>query len=513
MIKRALISVSDKRGITEFASELRKLGVEIISTGGTGKLLSESGIEVMDVSEETGFPELFNGRVKTLHPRIHGGLLNVRDKPEHQRDMKKHGIMNIDLLVCNLYPFKETVARDDSTIMDAIENIDVGGPAMVRAAAKNFHDVTVIMDPSIYDEIIMHLRERGEVPLERRKELAAIAFKTVSNYDSLVYDYLIGNIEREGFPDMFDLRYVKNGELRYGENPHQEAVLYKSLMAGDPCIANARQLQGKQLSFNNIVDLDSALQIIREFERPSAVIIKHTNPCGMASADSLVDAYKRALDTDSLSAFGGIVGLNKEVDDATAEEMSKLFLEAVIAPSYSEDALSILKRKKNLRLMEISGIDKDIKERWSFRQVSGGILLETPDRGIEEPSNLKTVTQREPSKSEIRSLLFAWKIVRNVKSNAAVLARDDQIVGVGAGQMSRVDAVKFAIQKSEGRANGSVMASEAFLPFRDSIDEAANAGITAIIQPGGSIRDKEVIDAADEYKIAMLFTGKRCFKH
>ncbi len=509
MIKRALISVFDKQKIVEFAGELKKLGVEIISTGGTEKLLTASGIEIRRVSDETGFPELFNGRVKTLHPRIHGGLLNVRDKPEHQREMEEHGILNIDLLVCNLYPFSKTIARDDSTLTDAVENIDVGGPAMVRAAAKNFHDVTVVMDPSYYDEIIMYLGEQGEVPLARRRELAAIAFKTVSDYDNMIYDYLM---EGKGFPEMFDLRYVKNGELRYGENPHQEAVLYGSPVARDPCIANARQLRGKQLSFNNVVDLDSALQIIREFKRPSAVIIKHTNPCGMASADSLVEAYVRALDTDSVSAFGGIVGLNQEVDDATAQEMSKLFLEAVIAPSYSDDALDILKRKKNLRLMEIDGIDGDADERWLFRQVSGGILLETPDGGLDEP-DLKTVTQREPTESEIRSLLFAWKVVRNVKSNAAVLAKDDQIVGVGAGQMSRVDAVKFAIQKSCGRSGGSVLASEAFIPFRDNVDEVADAGVTAIIQPGGSIRDKEVIKAADEHKIAMLFTGRRCFKH
>ena len=510
-IKRALISVSDKRGLVEFALALKELGVEIISTGGTAKLLSENSIDVTSVSEETGFPELFDGRVKTLHPRIHGGLLNVRDNLEHRKQMKEYKIKPIDMVVCNLYPFQQTILKEEHTLLDAIENIDVGGPAMIRAAAKNFRDVVVVTSPDQYDDILSELKKNGDISEKRRKELAAYAFKLVSNYDFSIYEYL--KPEDDRFPRILDLRYEKKSMLRYGENPHQEAFFYRELNPGNPSIANAKQLHGIALSFNNIVDLDSALQIIREYEKPSVVIIKHTNPCGMASSKRLVDAYKLALQCDPLSAFGGIVGLNRRVDGETAEEMSKLFLEGVIAPSYSDDALRILKKKKNLRIIEVPEFYGGYKQKISIRQVSGGILLQDTDLQPNKPEKMNIVSKRRPTDDEIKSMLFAWKLSKFVKSNAAVLAKDERIIGIGSGHTSRVDAIRFAITKAGDRANGAVLASEAFLPFRDNIDEAANAGITAIIEPGGSIRDREVINAANEYDIALVFTGMRCFKH
>ncbi len=510
-VKRALISVSDKRNIVEFASQLRELGVEIISTGGTARLLEEKDIEVTPVSAETGFPELFDGRVKTLHPRIHGGLLNVRVNREHQRQMKENSIKPIDLLVCNLYPFQQTILREGHSINEAIENIDVGGPAMVRAAAKNYRDVAVVMDPDDYDKIINDLRTGGDIPEERRKELASHAFMVVSNYDRSIYEYLTG--DKEKFPLLLDYRFEKKSEMRYGENPHQRAFFYHRVNSGDPCIANARQIHGTRLSLNNMVDLDSALQIIREYEKPSVVIIKHTNPCGMASSGSLVESYRQALDCDSLSAFGGIVGLNMEVDEETAGEMSKLFLECVLAPSYSDRALDILRKKKRIRLMEVPGFRGGYRENLSFRQVSGGLLLQETDTQPAEPENVDVVSRRKPTDEELVSLFYAWKLSRYVKSNAAVLTKGEKTVGIGSGHTSRVDAVRTAVHKAGDKARGACLASEAFIPFRDNIDEANKAGITAVIEPGGSIRDQEVIEAADEHDIALVFTGIRCFRH
>ncbi|OYT53008.1 MAG: bifunctional phosphoribosylaminoimidazolecarboxamide formyltransferase/IMP cyclohydrolase [Candidatus Altiarchaeales archaeon ex4484_2] len=510
-VKRALISVSDKRGIVGFASRLQELGVEIISTGGTARVLREGGIQVTGVSEETGFPELFDGRVKTLHPRIHGGLLNVRANREHQMQMKDNGIKPIDLLVCNLYPFQQTILREGHSINEAIENIDVGGPAMVRAAAKNYRDVVVVMDPDDYDEIIDDLRTCGDILKERRRKLASHAFRVVSNYDWSIHEYLVG--DKEKFPMLLDYRFEKKSEMRYGENPHQRAFFYHRLNPGNPSIANARQLHGARLSLNNMLDLDSALQIIKEYEKPSVVIIKHTNPCGMASCGSLAEAYRQALDCDSLSAFGGVVGLNQEVDEETAGEMSKIFLECVLAPSYSAKALEILGNKKRIRLMEVPGLGGDYVESLSFRQVSGGLLLQETDSQPAEPVKVDVVSRRKPTDEELASLFYAWKLSRYVKSNAAVLAKGERTVGIGSGHTSRVDAVRTAVHKAGDKALGASLASEAFIPFRDNIDEAKKAGITAVIEPGGSIRDNEVIEAADEHDIALVFTGIRCFRH
>ncbi len=510
-VKRALISVSDKRGVVDFASGLQELGVEIISTGGTAKILTENGVQVISVSEETGFPELFDGRVKTLHPNIHGGLLNIRDNPEHMRQMAENNIKPIDLLVCNLYPFQQTVLNKKHTLIDAIENIDVGGPAMVRAAAKNYRDVIVVTDPGQYSDVLTELKSKGDLSEAKRKELSAEAFKLVSGYDFTVYEYL--KPEKEKFPRILDSRYELKSNLRYGENPHQKAFFYRGLNPGNPSIANARQIHGMQLSFNNVVDLDSALQIIREYDKPSVVIIKHTNPCGMASSEKLADAYKMAYECDPLSAFGGIVGLNMEVDKETAAEMSNLFLECIIAPSYGKDALNILSKKKNLRLIDVPGFHDHYKEKISFRQVSGGILLQEPDNQPGKPEKMEVVSKRKPTKDELVSLIYAWKLSRFVKSNAAVLTVGERTVGIGSGHTSRVDAVRTAVHTAGAKAKGAALASEAFIPFRDNIDEAHKAGVTAVIEPGGSIRDKDVIAAADEHDMALVFTGIRCFRH
>ncbi len=510
-VKRALISVSDKRNIVGFASQLKELGVEIISTGGTARALRDANVSVIDVSEETGFPELFNGRVKTLHPRIHGGLLNVRGSSEHQRQMKENKIKPIDLLVCNLYPFQQTILKEEHSINEAIENIDVGGPAMVRAAAKNYRDVVVVMDPDDYDGVVEDLRTKGDVSMDRRKELASQAFRFVSNYDLSIHEYLVGT--REKFPMVLDYRFEKKSEMRYGENPHQRSFFYHRVNPGNPSVANAKQLHGAHLSLNNIVDLDAALQIIREYEKPSVVIIKHTNPCGMASCGSLAEAYRQALECDSLSAFGGVVGLNREVDGETAGEMSKIFLECVLAPSYSDEALEILGKKKNIRLMEVPGFDGGYREDLSFKQVSGGLLLQETDTQPAEPETVDVVSERKPTDEELTSLFYAWKLSRYVKSNAAVLTKGERAVGIGSGHTSRVDAVRTAVHKAGDKVSGACLASEAFIPFRDNIDEAKKAGITAVIEPGGSIRDKEVIDAANEHDIALIFTGIRCFRH
>jgi len=510
-VKRALISVSDKRGIIEFASGLRGLGVEVISTGGTAKALRDGGIEVVDVCAETGYPELFNGRVKTLHPRIHGGLLNIRGNKTHQQQMQDNKIKPIDMLVCNLYPFKQTVLGGGHTLDDAIENIDVGGPAMVRAAAKNYRDVVVVMNPVDYADIIDDLTKKGDVSEEKRRLLASYAFRVVSGYDYSIHEYLTG--EKDMFPHLLNLRFEKKNQLRYGENPHQKAFFYHRVNPGNPSIANAKQLHGTQLSLNNIVDLDAALQIIREYDKPSTVIIKHTNPCGMASADNLADSYRMALDCDSLSAFGGVVGLNREVDEQTASEMSQIFLECVLAPSYSKKALELLGKKKKIRLMEVLGLNGGYREKMSFRQVSGGLMLQETDYHPGTPEQLKVVSKRNPTDDEMISLLYSWKLSRYVKSNAAVLAVGERTVGIGSGHTSRVDAVRTAVSKAKDKAVGACLASEAYIPFRDNIDEAHKAGVSAVIEPGGSIRDGEVIEAADEYDMALVFTGIRCFRH
>ena len=507
-IKRALLSVSDKTGIVEFAKSLTGLGVELVATDKTAKLLEENGIPVKRVEEVTGFPEILDGRVKTLHPKIHGALLSIHDKEAHRKQLAEHEIVPIDMLVVNLYPFKETISKSHD-VQEAIENIDVGGPAMIRAASKNFQDVVVVISPTQYPEILEELKE-GDVGLEKRKALAFEAFRVTSDYDALIYDYLMGEAER--FPQLLSLRYENPERLRYGENPHQSAALYRELIQKSSSIANAKKVQGKDLSFNNILDMDAALSLIREFERPIVAIIKHSNPSGVASSDELSEAYRRAYACDEYSAFGSIVAANRPVDKETAEEMSKLFIEVIIAPSFGKGAMDILGKKKNLRVLELD-MDKVQKERFDFRRVSGGLLVQTPDVEPVGKDDLKVVTEKKPTEEEIKSLLFAWKVVKHVKSNAIVLAKDEYTVGIGAGQMSRIDSVDVAVRKAGENAAGSVMASDAFFPFRDSIDAAAKAGIKAIIQPGGSIKDEECIRAADEHGIAMIFTEVRCFMH
>ncbi|GBC82605.1 Bifunctional purine biosynthesis protein PurH [bacterium HR10] len=524
-ITRALLSVSDKRGLLEFAQHLHLQGVELLSTGGTASLLREARLPVRDVSEVTGFPEILGGRVKTLHPKIHGGLLAVRQHPEHQREVEAYGLPLIDLVVVNLYPFVQTAARSEVTLTDAIENIDIGGPTLIRAAAKNFRDVAVIVDPSDYEPFLEELRAHGGVSLATRLRLAQKAFAHVAEYDAAIADFFANRlrltdeevrVESEPeLPTCLTLRLQQQEPLRYGENPHQKAALYR-IPQDEPGVAAARQLQGKELSFNNYLDLDAAWALVTEFSEPACVIIKHTNPCGAATGETPAAAYRKALATDPVSAFGGIVGFNRPVDEETAHALAELFLEAIIAPGYEPEALTVLSRKKNLRVMLMERASADGNGRWSgydLKRIRGGILLQTRDRIGWESTTLRVVTRREPTNEELKALRFAWVVCKHVKSNAIVLARPGQLVGVGAGQMSRVDAVKLAAMKAILPIEGAVLASDAFFPFRDGVDEAARHGVRAIIQPGGSIRDAEVIAAADEHGLAMVFTGVRHFKH
>jgi len=542
-IRRALISVSDKTGIVDFARELKSFNVEIISTGGTAKALRDAGISVRDVSDITGFPEMMDGRVKTLHPRVHGGLLAIRDNDEHVAAMKEHGIEPIDLVVVNLYPFAETIRRQGVTHEEAVEQIDIGGPAMIRSAAKNARDVAVVVLPSSYGNIIHEMKSRGgALSLATRKRLAQEAFQQTAIYDMLVSTYLAshgqplssmgtggiammagggasvpGNIAEEfsveefmgQLPDRKSWTINKIASLRYGENPHQIAALYQMAMSGG--VANAEVLSGKEMSFNNYVDADAAWALVNDFEQTACAIIKHTNPAGVGLGQTPGEAYTKALATDPVSAFGGIVAFNQTVDDNAAQEVVKIFTEVVIAPDYSVPALEILKTKKNLRVLRV--VQDKGKKKLEFRQISGGMLVQTADDHQLDPATLKVVTTRAPSDEEMRALLFAWIVCKHTKSNAIVYARADQTVGVGAGQMSRVDSVKIGAMRAQLPVEGSVLASDAFFPFRDGIDEAAKHGITAVIQPGGSVRDDEVIAAANEHGLAMVFTGVRHFKH
>lgn len=509
-IERALISVSDKTGLVEFARALHRRGVQIISTGGTMKAIKEAGIPVTYVSEVTGFPEIMDGRVKTLNPYIHGGILADRGSAEHLEAMRHHKIRPIDIVVVNLYPFRQTVAKPDVTLAEAVENIDIGGPAMIRAAAKNFAHVAVVVNPARYESILEALAKNGEISREMRMELAWEAYSHTAEYDAAISRYLAGRLGQGKFPEKLHLGFDKIQDLRYGENPHQQAAFYREQGFAGPGVAGARQLHGKELSFNNIVDLEAAYAIAREFAAPAATIIKHTNPCGTGTGDSLAAAYAKAYEADPVSAFGGIIGLNREVDKVTAEQISTLFAEAVIAPGYSDEALAILTQKKNVRLIAAdfgggaTGFD--------IKRVSGGILVQDADAD-ESAAELKVVTRRAPSDAEMAQLQFAWKVVKHVKSNAIVVAAGDRTVGVGAGQMNRVGAANIALTQAGEAARGAVLASDAFFPFRDTVDAAAKAGITAIIQPGGSVKDEESIAAADEHGIAMIFTGVRHFKH
>lgn len=511
-IKRALISVSDKTGVVEFARELHNHGVEIISTGGTMKTLKEAGIPVKYVSEVTGFPEIMDGRVKTLNPYIHGGILAIRDNPAHVEAMETHNITGIDMVVVNLYPFRQTIEKPGVSLEDAVENIDIGGPAMIRAASKNFKYVTVVVNPARYNDILRQLAEEGTISAEFRMGLAKEAFNHTAEYDACIAGYLAGQLGEGQFADTVHLVYEKVQPLRYGENPQQQAAFYREKHFTGSGVANARQLHGKELSFNNIVDVESAYSIVAEFDEPAAAIIKHTNPCGTGVGRNLVEAYEKAYSADPVSAFGGIIGLNREVDVVTAVQISKLFIEAVIAPSYSEDALAILSKKQNIRLLVADTLENGCKQ-VDIKTVSGGMLIQERDMSVESSEDMKVVTKRQPSSEEWAQLMLAWKVVKHVKSNAIIVAGDHQTLGVGAGQMNRVGAAAIALQQAGEKTKGAVMSSDAFLPFRDTVDVAAKAGITAIIQPGGSMRDDESIQAADEHGIAMVFTSTRHFKH
>ncbi|OGB90933.1 MAG: bifunctional phosphoribosylaminoimidazolecarboxamide formyltransferase/IMP cyclohydrolase [candidate division NC10 bacterium RIFCSPLOWO2_02_FULL_66_22] len=544
-VRRALLSVSDKTGLIPFAAGLAGLGVELISTGGTARALREAGLRVTDVAEITGSPEMLDGRVKTLHPRIHGGLLGIRENPEHERQMAAQGIVPIDLVAITLYPFEATTARPDVSLAEAVENIDIGGPAMIRSAAKNFEAVAVIVDPQEYGSILDELkRNDGWLSRATRFGLARKAFAHTARYDALIAGYLesgdlasdgswlsatqggtqptghwpeVGRVpgSRLSFPHLLHVRLEKVQELRYGENPHQRAAFYRDL-ALQGGIAAARQLQGKELSYNNLMDLHAAWELAQEWNEPVVAIIKHTNPCGVATAAELVQAYARARDTDPISAYGGVLGVNRPLDAATAREIASTFVEAVVAPEYTAEALSILKDRKNLRLLEMPsamGHEPSAMSGFEMRRVSGGMLVQDRDDVDLDPGSLKVVTRRAPTDAEMRALRFAWRVAKHVKSNAIVLATEHAAVGIGAGQMSRVDSAKLARMKANFPTQGTALASDAFFPFRDAVDAAAEAGVTAVIQPGGSVRDAEVIAAADEHGMAMVFTGIRHFRH
>ena len=516
-IARALISVSDKSGIVPFAEGLAALGIEILSTGGTAKMLTEAGITVTEVSDYTGFPEMMDGRVKTLHPKIHGGLLGRRGIDDTVMD--EHNIPPIDLVVVNLYPFQQTVAREDCTLEEAIENIDIGGPTMLRAAAKNHAAVGVVVDSGDYDSLLAELREGdGELSDATRFRLAVKTFEHTAQYDGAIANYLgaIGEDGRPGrFPHTFNSQFVKRQDMRYGENPHQAAAFYVEAGASEASVATATQIQGKELSYNNIGDTDAALECVKQFEEPACVIVKHANPCGVALGEDLLAAYDHAYSTDPESAFGGIIAFNRELDAHTAHAIvERQFVEVIIAPTVSTAAREEVAAKKNVRLLECGQWKDTPAARLDFKRVNGGLLVQDAD--LELYRELKVVTQREPSEAEMRDLLFTWKVAKFVKSNAIVYGRDNMTIGVGAGQMSRVNSARIAGIKAEHaglEVKGSVMASDAFFPFRDGLDQAAAAGITAVIQPGGSMRDEEVIAAADEHGIAMVFTGMRHFRH
>jgi phosphoribosylaminoimidazolecarboxamide formyltransferase/IMP cyclohydrolase len=511
-VERALISVSDKTGLVEFAEELSKLEVEIISTGGTARLLKEKGIPVKLVSDVTNFPEIMEGRVKTLHPKIFGGILAVRDNPEHAKQLEENELPKIDMVVVNLYPFEKTIAKENVDFGEAIENIDIGGPSLIRAAAKNSQDVAVVIDPAQYKEILEELKSKNTLSEKTLSKLSKEAFKRTANYDLTISNYLENIGEKELFPQSLLVNLEKVQDLRYGENKDQTGAFYRDTNPAPYTIPNMTQLHGKQLSYNNILDIDGAVSVISAFEKPTATVLKHVNPCGVASDETISEAFKRALAVDSMSAFGGIVGLNRPLDLATAEQIKPFFIEVVIAPDYEPDALKLLQEKKNIRLMKINGELEPTSEKFMLK-VHGGMLVQTQDFEKVTEDKLKAVTKRKPTEEEIRDMLFAWKVVRNVKSNAIVLVKDECTTGIGAGQMSRVDASMLACYKAKENAKGSVMASDAFFPFRDGVDEASKHGITAVIQPGGSIRDQEVIDACNEHGITMVFTGVRAFKH
>ena len=526
---QAIISAAKRDGLTELARELQAHDITIFSTSGTASALRVEGIEAEPVSALSRFPEILDGRVKTLHPAIFGGILARRESTTHTQELQDHGIVPIDIVVVNLYPFIDTIAHSNTTMSEALEQIDIGGVALIRAAAKNFQDVIVLVRPQDYAPVMQEWREQGEVSFNTRRRLAAIAFQHTASYDTAIAEYLRAQTsEPENFPENLTLALERIQPLRYGENPHQLAAFYRwggvPVTATHPTVADAEVLHGRELSFNNLLDLNAALAAVSSFTAPAVVIIKHTNPCGLACDDTLLEAYKKAHAGDPISAFGGIIGSNRPLDAATAREISQLFYEAIIAPEFTPEALGILRMKKNLRLLAthctfdkhgLNGPGKQatLSSQFDVRSISGGLLLQTPDSMDEQEVSYRVVTEREPTLEEVTDLMFAWKVVRHVKSNAIVLAHKLAVVGVGAGQMNRVASVQLALEKAENRARGSVLASDAFFPFADGVEAAAKAGITAIIQPGGSIRDEESIRMANHHAIAMIFTGQRHFRH
>ena len=521
-VERALLSVSDKKGIVEFARRLAALKIELLSTGGTAKLLREAGIAVKDVSEFTDWPEMLGGRVKTLHPKVHGGLLYRRNHPEDEKQAKEHGISPIDLVVVNLYPFEATVSKAYFTAEELIENIDIGGPTMLRSAAKNFESVTVVADPDDYERVAKELEADRATSLALRLELARKVFATTSRYDGLIATELERLTERNGrlevaprlkLPERVYLSLRRKQELRYGENPHQAAALYVPAGQALEGLAAAKQLQGKELSYNNYVDLEAARSLVAEFERPAAVIIKHNNPCGAAKQPTLVEAYIKAFACDPVSAFGGVLAFNHIVDAVTAEEVSKLFVECIVAPGFADRAQEIFAAKKNLRLLQLPHGSLNHDTELQLKRILGGVLVQQPDLGTLQGQELRVVTKREPTPAELSDLRFAWKICKHVKSNAIVFAKDGATMAIGAGQMSRVDSVKIAVLKAQKSLQGTAVASDAFFPFPDGVEEAAKAGATCVIQPGGSVKDPEVIATADRLGMAMVFTGMRHFLH
>ncbi|QHQ59677.1 bifunctional phosphoribosylaminoimidazolecarboxamide formyltransferase/IMP cyclohydrolase [Anaerocolumna sedimenticola] len=516
---RALISVSDKTGIVEFAKELVLLGIEIISTGGTYNKLKEAGVAAIEISELTGFPECLDGRVKTLHPIVHAGLLAMRSKPDHMKQLKDLNIETIDMVVVNLYPFKATILKENVTREEAVENIDIGGPTMLRSAAKNYQDVTVIVDPDDYKEVLEQLKVKGEVSLDTKFYLMQKVFMHTSNYDTMIADYLKNQRNDHELPDTLTLTYEKVQDMRYGENPHQKAAFYREIGKKKGSITDAVQLNGKELSFNNINDTNGALELLKEFTEPTVVACKHGNPCGVGSADNILDAWTKAFEADKVSIYGGIVVINREVTLELAEEMKKVFLEVIVAPAYDKAALELLQTKKNVRVLELRDIDVPQEEHaYDLKKVNGGLIVQTIDSKLLIEEELKVVTDRKPTDKEMEDMLFAWRVVKFVKSNGIALAKDKQTVGIGPGQVNRVWSTKQCIEHAaelinEDATKGAVLASDAYFPFDDSVEAAHQAGITAIIQPGGSIRDEDSIKKCNEYGIAMVFTGMRHFKH
>lgn len=511
MTKRALISVSDKSGVLEFAKELVALGYEVLSTGGTKKHLQDNGVPVTSVDEVTKFPEILGGRVKTLNPMIHGGLLAKYDDAEHQAQMKEHGIEPIEIVCVNLYPFVETISKPDVTFEDAIENIDIGGPTMLRSAAKNQQYVTVIVDANDYEGVLAELKDAGQTTLQTRRRLAAKVFRHTAAYDSYISNYLSAELGEE-FPEQMTLTYELKQTLRYGENPHQKAAFYQKRLASDFSVAYAEQLHGKELSYNNIQDANAALQIIKEFKQPAAVAVKHMNPCGVGTGESIAEAFNKAYEADATSIFGGIVALNREVDAKTAEQLASIFLEIIIAPSFSKEAIELLTVKKNIRLLTIS-FDQHTQDAFNTVSVEGGLLVQEPDRYGFDEADIQVVTDRQPTEEEWAAMRLGWSVVKHVKSNAIVITDEQMTLGIGAGQMNRVGSAKIALEQAGEKAVGAALASDAFFPMPDTVEAAIEAGITAIIHPGGSKRDQESIDAANKAGITMVLTGVRHFKH